>query len=653
MRSSRKDFFELENRLDTALRDIRKNGFLDAYLEGGLMKAMGDPITEPRTYEKDKALLITLVQKYKQDETNAEILMAAFGLLDGYEEIASVSDRRTKYYENGFPKDWFEDPQSSIAKREDAFIKRMNKCIFREKDLPAIIKSAPDYLDLPIPQYPEKNKKRKRDSADSYILTPDSPRWENSQIVGRDSVVADLLQELQRGTLHLQLIGMGGIGKSEILNKVYVNFANGYIKHSFDHVGLIFYDGAMNTNLARQLAFSGNDTRDAWNYLRNLCDKKSVLLLIDDIRLKQEEAPDEAFYTLMSLNATVLLTSRIPLDGFEQKTVSLLSVEECIQIFKDQRSTSNDVGSVPSEKDKALLVKIIEEMAGCNPLIVNRLGAMASLYNWNIKMLFDRLKKKRFDLRKGYKNEERLQEEINKLYTWDHIEKAEERNLLEAFVLFRAVPLDIETCTSWLPVDAGIEDEDECRLLLTQLSMYTWLMSYSGEDTVFFSMHQMVRAAVMAQAKIQRDNHLYLLEHCWGHISLEVQIDGAKQWSKAVLAIPGDKINYRIHIKNTGKIIMKNIVVRDILPPSLTYSEGSTQVYNSNNPEGVFVSDNIISDSGINIGNYAPGADAWIYFSAVVHPAGNVYGNRILRNRIEFDGGQITKEDTADVAVTL
>lgn len=135
-------------------------------------------------------------------------------------------------------------------------------------------------------------------------------------------------------------------------------------------------------------------------------------------------------------------------------------------------------------------------------------------------------------------------------------------------------------------------------------------------------------------------------------ITKEVQVDGAEGWSTAVLAEAGDKINYRIQFKNTSKITMEDVIIRDILPKGLTYVEGSTKVYNANNPNGVKVSDNIVSDTGINIGDYGAGANAWIYFSVTVDQSMNEKcENTILRNVIQANGGYGTKEDYADVAV--
>jgi uncharacterized repeat protein (TIGR01451 family)/LPXTG-motif cell wall-anchored protein/prepilin-type processing-associated H-X9-DG protein len=136
-------------------------------------------------------------------------------------------------------------------------------------------------------------------------------------------------------------------------------------------------------------------------------------------------------------------------------------------------------------------------------------------------------------------------------------------------------------------------------------------------------------------------------------VTKEVQKDGASAWSEAVTANAGDKVNYRIQFKNTGEVAMKNVIIRDVLPTGMTYVKGSTKVYNANNPKGVTVSDNIVSGTGINIGDYAPGSNAWIYFSATVDKSvAEKCNNSILRNVVQANGGYGTQEDSADVAVT-
>ena len=137
-------------------------------------------------------------------------------------------------------------------------------------------------------------------------------------------------------------------------------------------------------------------------------------------------------------------------------------------------------------------------------------------------------------------------------------------------------------------------------------------------------------------------------------IQKEVKILGTDTWSEEVKAKAGDTVRYRIHVKNTGNTKLTNVHIRDILPTGLTYVKGSTTLANSSNPSGVAVSDNVITDTGINIGGYNANGDAYLYFNATVDKAvSEKCGNSILRNIAQTSAGSVTgtKEDTADVFV--
>lgn len=95
---------------------------------------------------------------------------------------------------------------------------------------------------------------------------------------------------------------------------------------------------------------------------------------------------------------------------------------------------------------------------------------------------------------------------------------------------------------------------------------------------------------------------------------------------------------------------LKNLTLRNILPTGLSYIDGSTRIYNTRHPQGVTLSDNIITDMGVNIGDYAPGANAWIYFDAATSKMTSSR-NVIYRNIIQACGGYGGKEEAVDVIV--
>lgn len=70
---------------------------------------------------------------------------------------------------------------------------------------------------------------------------------------------------------------------------------------------------------------------------------------------------------------------------------------------------------------------------------------------------------------------------------------------------------------------------------------------------------------------------------------------------------PGDVVTFKVRYDNTGTMNQANVVIKDVLPELLQYVPGSSKLYNNNNPDGIAVNDDIITDNGMNIGNYAGG----------------------------------------------
>ena len=129
---------------------------------------------------------------------------------------------------------------------------------------------------------------------------------------------------------------------------------------------------------------------------------------------------------------------------------------------------------------------------------------------------------------------------------------------------------------------------------------------------------------------------------------------GEKSWVETANAKSGDTVQFQIHAKNTGSAGIQNLVIRDILPKGLNYVAGSTKLYNTSNPKGLKVSDNIIQNSGINIGTYQANGDAYVRFDATVAAEKDlpVCGDNILTNIAQASDQKIVKNDTASVRIT-
>ena len=136
-------------------------------------------------------------------------------------------------------------------------------------------------------------------------------------------------------------------------------------------------------------------------------------------------------------------------------------------------------------------------------------------------------------------------------------------------------------------------------------------------------------------------------------VDKKVRVDGTETWSENVRANPGDTLEYRIEYKNTGETEQRNVIVKDTPPLNVNYVPGSTLLKNTANPDGLELNDDLFSANGINIGNYAPGSNAYVYYKAIV-PSNDtleVCGTNTLRNHaiVRTDDG--SKEDDVDVIV--
>lgn len=135
-------------------------------------------------------------------------------------------------------------------------------------------------------------------------------------------------------------------------------------------------------------------------------------------------------------------------------------------------------------------------------------------------------------------------------------------------------------------------------------------------------------------------------------MSKQVRKAGETAWAKTVATNPGDTVEYMISYKDTGETRQNNVVVNDYLPQGMTYVPGSSYLRNGTNPTGLKISDNVVTDTGVNIGDYNPQAAGYVKFSAKVNSADSLpCGPQTLKNkaRVTVDGGY--KEDTADVTV--
>lgn len=137
-------------------------------------------------------------------------------------------------------------------------------------------------------------------------------------------------------------------------------------------------------------------------------------------------------------------------------------------------------------------------------------------------------------------------------------------------------------------------------------------------------------------------------------VSKMVSKHGENKWVESYAAQPGEIVDYLINYVNTSSSQQDSVTFRDTLPTGITYVNGSTIYGNAISPSGNKASDNIANGTGINVGSYASGANAWVIFSAQV--ANNdqlpVCGVETLTNTAKVTTGGSSIADVANVTVT-
>ena len=133
-------------------------------------------------------------------------------------------------------------------------------------------------------------------------------------------------------------------------------------------------------------------------------------------------------------------------------------------------------------------------------------------------------------------------------------------------------------------------------------------------------------------------------------VSKTVRKNGDKTWSDSVKVNPGDKVDYQIEFKNTGETNLDNVIISDVLPKGVTIVPGS--VYSANST-GTYNINEAIVDGGIKAGNYTPGANTLIKFTAQVAKNDDlpICGTNTLKNIAKATTSVGQKEDGADVVV--
>ncbi len=131
-------------------------------------------------------------------------------------------------------------------------------------------------------------------------------------------------------------------------------------------------------------------------------------------------------------------------------------------------------------------------------------------------------------------------------------------------------------------------------------------------------------------------------------LTKKVRIKGTKDWQESVDAKIGDEVEYQIGYTNLLADQVNNVMIRDVLPTNVEYVNDTTYLYNSNYKDGVKLAENTVTTSGINIGNYAAKANAYVRFTGKVVDKTMACGNNQLVNWASATvNGDVYKDDAS------
>ncbi len=139
-------------------------------------------------------------------------------------------------------------------------------------------------------------------------------------------------------------------------------------------------------------------------------------------------------------------------------------------------------------------------------------------------------------------------------------------------------------------------------------------------------------------------------------VNKQVRKDGSgAAFAESTNVMPGDTVNYRVEVKNTGDAAINNVIVKDKLPAGMTFVPGTVKILNANNPGGAYIQDgDKVVTTGVNIGAYSPGSNALVIFNAKVAANDQLPTcgpNKLTNIASAQPEGSNPKEDGADVNV--
>jgi tetratricopeptide (TPR) repeat protein len=319
------------------------------------------------------------------------------------------------------------------------------------------------------------------------LLTPLPKR--HIKLLGREKELAELEKIMGRAERVLLVNGMGGIGKTEVCKRFFMDHYSRYRWAGWiDYLGTI-KESLVNAIDAKLTGGSGQDTMDErFEILKGFLGRLpgNALLILDNI--ENPDDPDLDLFKTLPTAIKVIATSRQCIQGFEEYPLEVLPEESCRELFYEFYK-----GPVDDEALNRLL-----GLCGCHTLTVELLARTAGKEKLRVGELVKLLEKKGFNLDKvmpvgTFWHDEKAQKDffrhLQTVFDLSRLTKEEQHAAANLSVL-PSVYIPAEDVCAWI----GLETKQEINGLIDQ----GWLKQDAGFSLY---MHPVVREVVRQETR--------------------------------------------------------------------------------------------------------------------------------------------------------
>jgi hypothetical protein len=108
-------------------------------------------------------------------------------------------------------------------------------------------------------------------------------------------------------------------------------------------------------------------------------------------------------------------------------------------------------------------------------------------------------------------------------------------------------------------------------------------------------------------------------------VRLLAQASTSRTWDAYLAPVmPAATVRYLLEYRNGSRTDQDQVILRTNLAPDTLLRPDSTCLYDESNPEGLLVVSNDVSQGGLNVGNFGPGATAYLMYSLAMPPTGDI-----------------------------